>query len=266
MKRANEFEARRNNFLALLKQIDDALADYVDALKKQSSEELLSGSPEVAKAYLEEIILLESNTNDLLQLMEKIVDHIEKTGNVEKHKKPAPRIRKINIKQQVAKTDLTKQLQEEIRRLNSELEDTKYNQPASREVSNYEEEEQVEDTLEDEYELEEQNLEVEEEPLELEETQVELTRPKPKKIRKKIDSKIPILKSLIYLGGIANEDEINKYMQQYNNRNGDADISIDELRSNLDTMCEKEMISVDPLDDNIEILQNGIDYLAKYEI
>ena len=79
-------------------------------------------------------------------------------------------------------------------------------------------------------------------------------------------SQIPILKSLIYLGGIANEDEINKYMQQYNSRNGDEDISVEELRSNLDTMCEKEMISVDPLDDNIEILQNGIDYLAKYEI
>ena len=228
---------------------------------------------EVAKAYLDEIILLESNTNDLLKLMEIIANHIEKTGSVEKQRKPIPKIRKINIKQQVAKTDLTKQLQEEIRRLNSELEETKYKQTVGREETTYEDEEQAEDSLEEQYEVEEDNLEledeemqVEEEPAEMAEPQVEITRSVPKKPKKKIDSKIPILKSLIYLGGIANEDEINKYMQQYNSRNGDVDISIEELRSNLDTMCEREMISVDPLDDNIEILQNGIDYLAKYEI
>jgi len=73
------------------------------------------------------------------------------------------------------------------------------------------------------------------------------------------------LKSLIYLGGIANEEELSKYMIQYNVRNGDKNVSIDELKDCLDLMIENEMVSVDPLDDSIEILQNGIDYLASKE-
>jgi hypothetical protein len=262
MKKSYDFEAKRDRFLAQVKQIDETLVEYLDALKKQSSEELLSGSSTVAKAYLDEIILLESKTNDLLRLIEKIVDHIDKSGVIEKSKQST---------QDSARP--SKSVDTEIRRKEagqtSEPEEIVYapvkkNEETSRKkVVNSEV--QDEEPHEDGFDIDKAILELQEDEAQLTDDRVEVVREKPKK-KKKLDTKITILKSLIYLGGIANEEEINKYMQQYSIRTGDQDISVEELRSNLDTMCEKEMISVDPLDDNIEILQNGIDYLAKYEI
>lgn len=229
MKNSKEFKTKRKQLLTYLNQMDETIVDFVGVLKKQSSEELLSGSASVAKKYLEEIIMLESSTSDFSRLIKNIVNLIQNTGDIEPDKKVSSDMIYIEdpIEEKVVKTeDLIKE-QVEI----------------------------IEEPIEEKVEKMEDQVE------KIVEEQVE----KPKKSKKNNDAKIPILKSLIYLGGIANEEEINKYMMQYSGRNGDENISIDELRISLDSMIETEMISVDPLDENIEILQSGIDYLAKNE-
>jgi len=216
MNNSIDFESKRKRFLMYLIQMDEAMVDYVSRLKKKSSEELLSGSTEFAKNCLDEILMLESNTNDLQRLISNIVNFVEKNKDTQPFTK---------FEQNTSDT------------VNKKAGETNNKKSSDVDI-------QFEDLVEKT------------------ERPVEITVKRPKNT----DSKIPILKSLIYLGGIANEEEINKYMEQYIGRNGDGNISINELRISLDSMIETEMISVDPLDENIEILQRGIDYLAKSEV
>jgi len=288
---SNEFEVKRNQFLTYLTDMDNAVVEYVNALKKKSSEELLNGSPSVAKNYLEEILLLETNTKNFTRMINNIRLFIDKDGG---HKseitsststvKPEEiktsvtndatedKIEKSEIEDQVKKPAVEAQMKKlELDIMIEEFETETHIKESDAEAQTIEplidepfkklELNYVKEESEIETKTKEPEVEVQNKRSELKEQIKKIIKPP-----KKLDSKIPILKSLIYLGGMANEEELKKYIKQFIDRNGDSSISIDELKANLDQMFEKEMISVDPLDENIEILQTGIDYLAKYEV
>ena len=91
-------------------------------------------------------------------------------------------------------------------------------------------------------------------------------------VKKRI--RLPLLKSLIYLGGSASEDDIVEYLQKDMRKNLNEDeLEIDEstneakwvsnLKRECSTMRKEDLLISDKSGDRWSITQKGIDFLAK---
>ncbi len=184
-------ELGREEFEILFKQVQEKLSAYLDALKKKSSEEILSGSVLEAQKLLNQISPIEGAYKNLTDAQNSLLNVLE-----------------------------------------AELETNTEN-------------------------VEEKNTELNE------------------NMTEKSEFRIPILKALIYLGGSAKVDDVNDFIKrdmkkkltpkdkEQVNDNG-THRWVETVGFEKDAMVEEGLLNSDLNSGYWEIVQKGIDYLAKH--